>query len=358
MLFVLIFSYCKYGVACKFHHQPLPTGPMFNGQPNPNGMYGVGRPGSPSNGGGGSGPGGNQSLAGLLALGLKASMMSNDHLIANHAALLAASMNPGSQMNANRMNNGVVPPPLDPALASLLSAYLQQQQPVHASNNPNASLAALLSQMQSQNQLGNGPHGLGVGNNGNGNLSPTQLNGFDSNAAGFTQDFQAFLQHQQQQQAAFNNAVFSPAASAFNAIPNLNSPSTNNNSTNSNNNSNSPSSSSGSSSSSSNNNNSTSSSSSNPNVPASPSASPVNSNNQTTPGSPNQSTNNAAANNNTSSPAAFRGNNNTSKFDSESGAAATSTNADANNASPSDNPTTDGNVIGSNLNGGSFPFLY
>lgn len=206
-LFLPPLPVCKYGVACKFHHQPNPHGqgpPMF-----PPGPYGPMSGGPP-----------NQSLASLLALGLKASMMSNDHLIANHAALLAAHMNnpgaggqqgpPGAggppRMGSPGPMGGQGMPPLDPQLANVLAAYLGQQQP----QNPN--IAALLQQLQ-----GGGP-------NTGGSISPTQLQGFDGGFLGHQQGqdaaFQAYMQHQQQQQNAFG---FSPAAAnAFNAIPNLN----------------------------------------------------------------------------------------------------------------------------------------
>lgn len=201
-------GFCKYGVACKFHHQPIVPGQgMFPPSPyvrDPSMMNG----GAP-----------HQSLASLLALGLKASMMSNDHLIANHAALLAASMNqPGVPPRMNSPGPMGQQQPIDPQLANVLAAYLQQQQPQPP---PNANIAALLQQLQ--------------GSGGPGGNSPTQLQGFDAFGVGphpsHGQDaaFQAFLQQQhhqqvQAQQNAFQNAFSPAAASAFNAIPNLNTP--------------------------------------------------------------------------------------------------------------------------------------
>lgn len=211
-------GYCKYGVACKFAHAPSLNGAGVFPQVGPNGMVmpGYGDRGSPQQGANG------QSLASLLALGLKASMMSQESLIANHAALLAANAMNGGQANGqgvgvprvnspSAMQNGQLPP-MDPALASVISAYLQGQQPAM----PQQGLATLLQQLQGG--------GNGAANSGNPNsLSPTAQLGY----GGFAPDsassdaFQAFMQ-QQQQQNAFNNAFSPAAASAFNAIPNTN----------------------------------------------------------------------------------------------------------------------------------------
>jgi len=164
-------GYCKFGLACKFYHPLVPPGGGMGAYAN----GGVGfRAGSPT---GGAPQPSHQSLAQLLALGLKASMMNmsataaatgqQENLFANHAvALLAANgvgptmgrvNTPPHQQQQQQQLPGQMPP-LDPALASLLTTYLQQQQQQHQSQSPqqpmqnaNAAqvpLAQLLQQLQ------------------------------------------------------------------------------------------------------------------------------------------------------------------------------------------------------------------
>lgn len=134
-------------------------------------------------------------------------------------------------------------PPLDPALASMLAAYLQQGGGVGlaAGQNTAAGLSSLLQQLQGaqggagmQGAQGMGMMGQNLLNQDGVNphsLSPT-LGGYPFAAGGdaINGDFNAFLAQQQAHQAfggasGAGVAGFSPAAaSAFNAIPNLNSP--------------------------------------------------------------------------------------------------------------------------------------